>query len=214
MSSIISVNVGLPRTLEDKPLLVSAIDKLPADGPVAVRNLSLEGDGVGNQAHHGGVHQAVYAFASEDLTWWSAELGRPVRPGLFGENLTTEGIDLNSCVIGEQWLVGSARLLVTSARTPCPTFTRWMGLQGFDNADWEARFVRRGRPGVYLSILEQGWVYAGDLVTVIDRPEHGVTAGFVFRALTVEPAMLPLLLEVDGLPPRIYAKAEKYVATH
>ena len=142
-----SVNVGNARTLEHKPLLVSAIDKLPARGTVEVGGSSLVGDEVGNPKLHGGTYQAVYAYAAEDLQWWTDQLGRYVRPGLFGENLTTLDVDLNACVVGEQWLVGTARFQVSSVRTPCQTFDRWMGLQGFDSAGWTERFARAGRAG-------------------------------------------------------------------
>jgi MOSC domain-containing protein YiiM len=204
-----SVNVGHARTLEHKPLLVSAIDKLPARGPVEVGERSLVGDEVGDPRRHGGVQQAVYAYAAEDLEWWTAEHGRLVRPGLFGENLTTRDLDLNACIIGEQWLVGTARLQVTSVRTPGETFARWMALSGFDATAWAERFVRRGRPGVYLTVLDRGWVQEGDMVTVIDQPAHGLTTGTMFRALTTEPSLLPLLLEVDGLPLHVYERAEE-----
>lgn len=209
--TVVSVNVARARTLEQKPLLVSAIDKLPTHGPVTVQGLSLAGDEVGDPRHHGGTARAVYAFAHEDLDWWTRELGKGVRPGLFGENLTTRDLDLNSCVIGEQWLVGTARLQVSSVRTTCSTFGRWLGLEGFDNDRWEERFVERGRPGVFLSILDQGWIQAGDPLDVVDRPDHGLTAGVMFRALTTEPALLPLLLEVEGLPMHAYEKAQEYV---
>jgi MOSC domain-containing protein YiiM len=209
-----SVNVGRVRTLQNKPLLTSAIDKLPARGPVEVGDLSLVGDEVGDTRSHGGVNQAVYAYAGEDLEWWTAEHGRRVRPGLFGENLTTRDLDLNACIVGEQWLVGTARFQVTSVRTPGETFARWMGLQGLDPLGWKERFVRRGRPGVYLSVLDRGWIQEGDMVTVIDQPAHGLTAGTMFRALTTEPALLPLLLEVDGLPLHVYEQAERVAQAH
>ena len=127
---LVSVNVALPRTLEEKPLLVSGIDKLPRLGPVTVQDQGLEGDGVGDTTWHGGTAQAVYAFAQEDYDFWAGELGGPLRPGFFGDNLTTAGIDLNSASIGEQWRVGTARFQVTSVRTPCERFERWMGLNG------------------------------------------------------------------------------------
>lgn len=208
---LVSVNVGMPRTIEAKPLLVSGIDKLPRLGPVAVSDQGLEDDGVGDTRWHGGTAQAVYAFAQEDYDFWAAELGRPIRPGLFGDNLTTAGIDLNSCVIGEQWRVGTSRLQVTAARTPCPRFDRWMGLNGFPEEGWSQRFTGRGRPGVYLAVLDRGWVQTGDPVDVLDVPAHGMTAGTMFRALTTEPTLLPLLLELDGLPLHVYDTAQAYV---
>lgn len=211
LARLMSVNVGMPRTLETKPQLVSGIDKLPRLGPVTVGDLGLEGDGVADSSWHGGTAQAVYAFAQEDYDFWAGELGGPLRPGLFGENLTTAGIDLNSCVVGEQWRVGTARLQVTSVRTPCEKFERWMGLNGFPQEGWARRFIARGRPGVYLSVLDRGWVQTGDPLDIIDRPEHGMTAGTMFRALTTEPTLLPLLLELDGLPLHVYDTAQRYV---
>lgn len=208
---LVSVNVAMPRTLEAKPLLVSGIDKLPRLGPVGVHDQGLEGDGVGDTTWHGGTAQAVYAFAQEDYDHWADELGGPIRPGFFGDNLTTRGIDLNSRVIGEQWRVGTARFQVTSVRTPCPRFDRWMGLNGHPEEGWSQRFVRRGRPGVYLAVLDRGWVQTGDPVDVIDVPDHGVTAGTMFRALTTEPTLLPVLLELDGLPLHVYDKAQAFV---
>lgn len=212
LPSVVSVNRGRSRTIEQKPLLVSAIDKLPIDGPATVEDFGLEGDEVADRVQHGGTYQAVYAYAAEDLDWWSDQVGKVVRPGLFGENLTTRDLDLNSCVVGEQWLVGTARFQLSSVRVPNETFARWMTLQGFDAGDWQRRFVERGRPGVYLSVLERGWIQAGDPIDVVDRPEHGLTAAAMFRALTTEPALLPLLLEVEGLPLHAYERAEGYLA--
>lgn len=210
-SRVVSVNVAPVRVLEEKPRLVSAIDKMPSFGPVAVRDLGLEGDEVGDKKRHGGTFQAVYALGAEDLAHWGEQLGKPVRPGLFGENLTTDGIDLNSCVIGEQWLVGTARFQVSGVRIPCQNFSRWLALSKYDNEGWVERFTARGRPGVYLSVLQRGHVQGGDSLDVMDVPGHGLTAGTVFRALTTERALLPLLLEVDGLPAGYYDKAQAYV---
>jgi MOSC domain-containing protein YiiM len=207
---VVSVNAALPRVLQEKPRLVSAIDKIPRHGPVTVGNLSLEGDEVADQKNHGGTFRALYAYAAEDLAHWERELGKPVRPGLFGENLTTTGIDLNQCVVGEEWMIGTARFAVTSVRTPREKFQRWMGLQGFEADGWTRRFTAHGRHGVYLSILGRGYVAAGDPIDVLHVPDHGVTTGTVTRALFTEPALLPVLLEVDGLPPEIYDHAQEY----
>ena len=87
--------------------------------------LGLEGDQVADTKHHGGVDQAVYAFAREDLDFWEGELGRPIRDGQFGENLTTEGIDVNEALVGERWQIG--RPSSRSRRSGSPATTSAAG---------------------------------------------------------------------------------------
>lgn len=149
---------------------ITAIDKRPVEGRVKVRPLGLYADLQANRADHGGVDQAVYAYAQEDADHWAAELGREITPGLFGENLRTRGIDVNRAVIGERWQVGTALLEVTQPRTPCQTFARRLGEER-----WVRRFAEANRSGAYLRVIENGDLGAGDTVDVVQRPEHGVT---------------------------------------
>ena len=60
----------------------------------------LVGDTIGNQKLHGGDDQAVYAYAREDLDAWEIQLQRTLNNGMFGENLTTSGIDVTGARIG------------------------------------------------------------------------------------------------------------------
>lgn len=207
-----SVNVGQPRVRAWAELGRTSIEKLPVDGPVAAYRLGLEGDQVSDTKHHGGVDQAVYAFAREDLDFWAGELGRPIRDGLFGENLTTEGIDVNEAEVGEQWRIGSAVLEVCSVRIPCNDFKGWMAEAGYDDSSWVKRFAAEARPGPYLRVVEEGLVAAGDAIEVVHRPGHGVTVSTMFLALTTDRPLLPRLLAVDGLAAEARAAAEKYVA--
>ena len=181
-----SVNVGGARAGIRRRGGDTAIDKRPV-ASAHVRDpgpkrgglgSGVVGDDVVSRKHHGGSSQAVYAVAREELDWWSAELGRDLADGLFGENLTTEGLDVDGAVVGERWRVGSALLEVTGPRIPCATFAAWMGERG-----WVRRFTARGRTGAYLAVVEPGVVSAGDAVEVLDRPAHGITVPEVFRAL-------------------------------
>jgi MOSC domain-containing protein YiiM len=213
--TVISVNVGRPREAAWAGLGHTAIDKRPVAGSVAVRTLGLDGDQVGDTKHHGGVDQAVYAFAREDLDAWALDLGREIRDGGFGENLTTTGIDLNACELGERWRIGGpdgVELEVASVRIPCNDFKGWMGVTGYDNRAWVKRFTQAGRPGPYLRVVTEGRIAAGEDISVVHRPGHGVTIGTMFRALTTEPALLPELLVVDGLVDEARERAERYVA--
>lgn len=209
---VVSVNVGPVRSAAwAGRVRRTAIDKRPVAGPVEVRALGLHGDEIGDTKHHGGAHQAVYAFAQEDLDHWTEQLGERVPPGFFGENLTTVGIDVNEAVLGERWRVGGVLLQVCEVRIPCSVFKNWLGASGFDERAWVRRFTEHGRPGPYLRVLEEGSLQAGDAITVVDRPAHGMTVAEMFRAFTTEPELLPRLLEVDCVKPSAHAAATEYL---
>jgi MOSC domain-containing protein YiiM len=142
-----------------------------------------------DRRHHGGDAQAVYAYAREDLDWWEPRLDRTLPGGVFGENLTTLGLDVNGARIGERWRIGREVILeTTSPRIPCGTFAKWLG-----DRHWVATFRAAKRPGAYLRVIEPGAVVAGDPIEVIYQPEHDVTVALMFRALTSEPELLPVL---------------------
>ncbi len=152
---VVSVNVKLP------PAGGTAIDKQPQSGPVAVTVDGLAGDGVGDTRNHGGPDQAVYAYGTPDYAWWEAELGRPLPPGTFGENLTIEGLESAALAIGDRLVAAGVTLEVTSPRIPCATLAARM-----DDAGFIRRFRDARRPGVYLRVLEPGRIGEGDEVTL------------------------------------------------
>jgi MOSC domain-containing protein YiiM len=195
---VVAVNVGQAQDAEwvARRTERTAIDKRPADGPVAVGPLGLAGD---EHAYpgHGGVHQALYAYADADAHFWEAELGRSLWPGAFGENLTTTGVDVSGAVFGERWRVGPVVVEVTTPRIPCNTFAGF-----WDVPDLIKRFTAAGRPGAYLRVVESGRVQAGDPVQVLSRPEHGVTVAELMAARTGDRALLPRIRTVPELPPK------------
>ena len=191
---------------------MTGIDKIPTTGSIFVRapgtkshglGSGLVGDTVCNRRHHGGNTQAVYAYAREDLDHWESVLGRTLKDGVFGENLTTTGLHVNGAVIGERWRIGDElELAVTVPRIPCGTFRAWIAERG-----WLRTFARAAMPGTYLSVVNPGSVTPGDAITVVHRPAHGVTVAQVFRALTLEPDLLPSILAADELPEEAKEKA-------
>ena len=199
MAQVISVNVGRTREAAWAGIGRTAMDKQPVSGVVTVGRLGLEGDQVGDTKHHGGIDQAVYAFAREDLDWWEGELGREIRNGQFAENLTTRGLDVNEAEVGERWLVGTALLEVAMVRIPCNDFKSWQRLNGYDERAWVRRFAHQARPGPYLRVVQEGEIRAGDDLEVAYQPGHGVTVSTLFKALTTDHSLLPQLARVDGL---------------
>jgi MOSC domain-containing protein YiiM len=213
---LLSVNVGRPRPGVGKGLSTTGIDKRPVSGPVAVTApgpkgtgaVGLAGDRAYDVRHHGGADQAVYAYAREDLDVWAGELGRLLPNGVFGENLTTAGIDVNEALIGERWRVGSEVILEASCpRIPCATFQGWLNRKG-----WIRQFTEAAVPGAFLRVITPGEIRAGDPVEIVSRPDHDVTIAVVFRAVTVEPHLLPRLLTAEALPAEIAEQARRRIS--
>ncbi|MFJ8821742.1 MOSC domain-containing protein [Streptomyces sp. NPDC102467] len=215
---ILSLNLGraTPVAYTDQPEGVTGIDKQPVTGPVRVAApgakgtgaSGLAGDAVCDLRHHGGDDQAVYAFAREDLDAWERVLDRTLPNGVFGENLTTEGVDVSGAKIGERWRIGRDLLLeVSSSRIPCKTFQGHLG-----EKTWVKRFTQEKKPGAYLRVIEPGEIRAGDTIEVVHRPEHEVTVAFEFRAVTTERELLPRLLAAgDALHHEVERLIREYV---
>ncbi|WP_371577620.1 MOSC domain-containing protein [Streptomyces sp. NBC_01314] len=216
---LLSLNVGRAEAVDvaEESKSVSGIDKRPVDGPVRVAapgpkgvgGSGVAGDAVCNTRHHGGDDQAVYAFAREDLDGWERELGRTLPSGVFGENLTTEGLNVSGALIGERWRIGSEVVLeITSGRIPCLNFQRHLGERG-----WVKRFTREGAPGAYLRVIRPGEIRAGDPIEIVHRPDHDITVSLAFRATMNEHGLLPRLLAAgEALHPEVLETARKYVS--
>jgi MOSC domain-containing protein YiiM len=210
---LVSVNVAKPRPNLWQSAELTGIDKHPVSGSVTVTAptsegagaVGLAGDRVFEVDFHGGPDMAVYAYAREDLDFWEGETGTPLRSGVFGENLTTAGLDVNGALIGERWRVGPDVVLeVCQPRIPCRTFQGWLAQAG-----WVKRFTQAARSGTYLRVIEPGRVQAGDPIAVEHRPGHDVTVALTFRALTTGSELLPRLLDADALPDDIKDLARK-----
>ena len=153
------------------------------------------GDAIYSRKHHGGETQAVYAFAREELDRWARELGRDLPHGMFGENLTTSGLDVDAAEVGELWRVGVTLLEVCGPRVPCATFAAHLG-----EPRWVRRFADRGRTGAYLAVREAGVIEPDDPVEVVHRPGHGLTVPMLFRATMGDRELAGLFLEARVLP--------------
>jgi MOSC domain-containing protein YiiM len=222
MASVLSVNVARVRTNPDPRAQskLTGIDKRPVTEAIVVRapgpmdsgvGSGLVGDTIGNHKVHGGNDQAVYAYAREDLDAWEIRLQRELTDGMFGENLTTSGIDVTGARIGERWRVGADGLVleVSAPRTPCRTFVAFLNLN-----HWIKTFTQAGIPGAYLRVLSPGTVRAGDAITIDYRPDHDVTVGMVFRARMSEPELLPQLLVAEGLSAELKEYVRRRVASN
>jgi MOSC domain-containing protein YiiM len=186
----------------------SGIDKREVEGAVRVTRYGVDGDEQADTDHHGGLDQALYAYAAEDADHWVAALGRELPPGSFGENLRMSHLDITAARIGERWRIGSdVEVEVTAPRIPCRVFAGF-----WDVPDLVARFLSAGRPGAYLRVRTPGEVSAGDRVEVVHRPDHELTVAETLRIMTRDRDEAARLVDLEALAERPRAWARKQVA--
>jgi MOSC domain-containing protein YiiM len=192
---VVSVNIGTPKAIEGNgQQAVSAIVKAPVLGRVGVRGVNIDGDDQADREVHGGPERAIYAYASEDYAWWETELGHSIAPGTFGENLTTQGLDVNNALVGERWRVGSVLLQVMTPRVPCFKLAMRMNDKAFVK-----KFGAALRPGPYFTIVEPGEFAQGDSIEITYLPAHALSVREFFRIYLFERSRLAELL-VPELP--------------
>jgi MOSC domain-containing protein YiiM len=194
---ILSVNVGAPRDVEWRGKTVrTSIFKAPVSGRIRVDGLNLQGDQQSDLAVHGGIDKAVYAYPSEHYAFWRNELPGTEFPwAAFGENLTTEGLLENEVRIGDRFRAGSAEFAVAQPRMPCFK----LGIR-FNRPDIVKRFLRSGRTGFYLAVLQEGDVAAGDAVDLVAKDAHAITVADVVGLYAADAANQELLRRASELP--------------
>ena len=210
MARILSVNVGLPRPVRaGKGTVSTAIWKSPVAGRVGVRGVNLDGDEQADRTVHGGSDKAVYAYAVEETREWERELRHALGPGAFGENLTTEGLDVSGALVGERWRIGTALLEIAQPRLPCFKLGFRLG-----DASFIRRFAQASRPGAYLRIVEEGALGAGDAVEVdaANLPDHGVTVRLISDAILKDHRLIPQVLEAPQIPAELRDWMTKVIA--
>ena len=186
----------------------TGIDKRSVSGAIEFKDNGVVGDRVIDTNVHGGYEQAVYAYAREDAQWWEREINEEIPAGRFGENLTTEGIDVNAALIGEQWKIGSVILEVSQPRIPCRVFAGF-----WKRATLIKDFTQAGRPGTYLRIIQEGTAQAGDEIEVIFKPDHTITISDLFAAKSGERSKINQIKDVTYLSTEFKEWSQKIAAT-
>jgi MOSC domain-containing protein YiiM len=175
---VVSVNVGLPRkVLFNGQIVTTAIFKDPVKGPIMLRKLNLDGDKQADLTVHGGVDKAVYSYPAEHYDYWRKQFpNMDLVLGMFGENFTTEGLMEDSVNVGDQFQMGSAKLVATQPRMPCYK----LGVR-FGRMEVIRQFMASGRPGIYFKVLEEGEVEAGNKIRIIRKDKNNVTVKDIVR---------------------------------
>jgi ferredoxin-NADP reductase/MOSC domain-containing protein YiiM/ferredoxin len=182
VARLLSLNVGPPRDVPWQGRTVhTGAWKQPVTGPVMLRRLNLDGDGQGDLAGHGGEQRAVLVYQAESYRYWQHFLDRDdLGYGGFGENFTVDGLSDDDVRIGDRYRVGAAVVEVTQPRVTCYRVGMRLG-----EPRMAALMVQHRRPGFYLRVLTEGYVWAGDeLVRIAQGPEPMTVAqidGLLYR---------------------------------
>ncbi|MCK7537760.1 MAG: MOSC domain-containing protein [Marinilabiliales bacterium] len=159
---LLSINIGTERQQQRNDYVeTTGIYKMPVDRPVEIKSLGIEGDAICDKKNHGGPDQALYIYGGADYAWWEQELGQELAPGTFGDNLTISDLESGQFNVGDYLHIGEVTLQVTSPRIPCGTFATRM-----DDPQWVKKFRAAERPGLYVRVVREGVIKAGDPVTV------------------------------------------------
>jgi ferredoxin-NADP reductase/MOSC domain-containing protein YiiM len=158
---LLSVNVGLPKDVPWRGKTVyTGIWKSPVDGPAMVRRLNIDGDGQGDLAGHGGEQRAVLVYQAGSYQYWRQHLGRDdLSYGMFGENLTVDGLPDDEVCIGDRYRIGAAEFEVTQPRVTCYRLGLRLG-----EPELPELLVAHHRPGFYLRVITEGRIQAGDAI--------------------------------------------------
>lgn len=174
MPTLLSINVGMPKDVPWNGRVVhTGAWKEPVAGPRMVRRLNIDGDGQGDLGGHGGENRAVLVYQLDSYRHWAAELNRDdLTPGVFGENLTVDGLPDDEVCVGDRYRIGGAVLEVTQPRVTCYRAGMRLG-----EPRMAALLVAHHRPGFYCRVITEGEVEAGqDIVKIGSGPEQFTVA--------------------------------------
>lgn len=148
--------------------VVSGIGKAPRRGALWLARAGLQDDEQGDRVHHGGPEKALHHYAADHYPGWRAwqpDGPLPFAAGAFGENLSTLGMLESTVHVGDVLRAGGVLLQVSQGRQPC--FRLNLRL---DRPDAALAMQSGGHTGWYYRVLREGWLAAGDVLELVDRP--------------------------------------------
>ena len=197
---IIATNLGRATTITWNGKKESTgIYKYPTNTPIVLEKEQVANDTVADRRVHGGTFKACYLFAADHYPYWKEKYPELDWDwGMFGENLTVEGLDENELIIGSQYRLGDAIVQVTQPREPCYK----LGIR-FGTQKVLKEFIEHGHPGTYVKILKEGLVKTGDRMILVSQPTSSLTIKEFFELLFTkqkDKRLLELAIENEALP--------------
>jgi len=165
---IISTNIGKTKIIQWNEKEVSTgIFKFSVDKPIHLGKEDVENDNVIDRKYHGGVDKACYLYSADHYKYWqNIYPGLEMPWGMFGENLTVEGLHEAEVNIGNIYKIGETVVQATQPRQPCFKLEF-----RFHDKQIIRKFISSGFAGVYVRVLEKGNIYAGDKMDLIEKKD-------------------------------------------
>ncbi len=197
-----STNIATPKTMLWKNKEVTTgIFKIPTPKPIHLGKEGVKDDFVSDTKVHGGTYKACYLFSADHYPYW-----KKLYPelkwnwGMFGENLTVNGLNERQILIGDIYKIGDALVEVTQPREPCFKFGVKFGTQNVIK-----QFIDHGFPGTYVSVLEEGLVVTKDKFILVERLKKSISVSQLYKLLLTKPKdqkLLEIAIELNVLPPK------------
>jgi MOSC domain-containing protein YiiM len=208
---LLSLNVGQPQPFLYKEKKGStSIFKSPVEGKRKVSFTNIEGDAQGDLVHHGGKLKAVYSYDISCYNHWKNILQRDDWSyGLFGENLTTEGLPDEEVFMGNIYKIGSVYIKAVQPRFPCFKLNIRFG-----DDNMLQQFMRVGKHGTYFSIEQEGSLQVGDEIALAEQSKHTITIQQLVTAYynkETDKNIVEQILAIDFLPERLRTAFESYL---
>lgn len=208
---IISTNIAKPTTINWRgKQITTGIYKNPVSDPIYLGKESVRGDEVSDRKVHGGNYKACYLFSADNYPYWKALYPHLEWDyGMFGENLTVSGLDESKILIGDIYRIGEALVQVTQPREPCYKFGIKFGNQGVLK-----QFIEHAHPGLYVRVLETGFVKVNDTLTLVEQAKNSLTVQDFYKLVFAKDKNqehLKLAVNLEALPLRKREKLRTYI---
>ncbi|MCG2461201.1 MOSC domain-containing protein [Flavobacteriaceae bacterium F89] len=208
---IISTNIGNATTIlwrgkEEK----SGIFKYPITGPIYLGTTDVVKDTVTDRKHHAGINKACFLFSADQYPFWKNQYpDLPWDWGMFGENLTVEGLNESEIRVGDVYRVGTAVIQISQPREPCYK----LGIR-FKNQAIVKQYIDHGYSGTYVRVLEKGSATKGDDMVLVKQSDNPLTVKQLFDLINArkkDPGILKLALENESVPQYKRERLKKYL---
>lgn len=180
MSKIISTNIGEKVTIvHNGKEIQTGIYKFPVKDGIRLGKTDVEKDQVIDRRYHGGIDKACYLYPSENYKYWQSLF--PTLKfdwGMFGENLTSEGLLETNVRVGSTYQIGETLVQVSQPRQPCYK----LGIR-FKNAKVVKAFSNSDYSGIYVRVLKEGAIKNNDTIKLINEATGALTLAQVFGLL-------------------------------